>query len=157
MISRWLNSKFQGNCAIFDSSLKFDTLLVVPKTSIFRCSAIMSWNSSVHPSSSVCQVHFIFAYGTLPLKLDPNMLQKTQKLPEVLISTGIYSRNREEIQGIFVEMKSSSGYGEEIHKVTLLKNQIQINPMTPASNCLRPTPDFLAFFWNISEWAKAQK
>jgi len=32
-----------------------------------------------------------------------------------------------------------------------------VNPLTPASNCPRPSPDFLAFFGNISERAKAKK
>ena len=32
-----------------------------------------------------------------------------------------------------------------------------LNPLTPASNCPRPTPNFLAFFGNMSERVKAQK
>ena len=35
--------------------------------------------------------------------------------------------------------------------------QVLFNPLTPASNCLRPTPDFLEVVQNILEQAKAQE
>ena len=38
-IVRRHNSKFRANCALFDSSMKFGTLIVDTKTSIFRYSA----------------------------------------------------------------------------------------------------------------------
>ena len=33
------NSKFHADCALFDTSMKFGTLIAVTDTSIFRCSA----------------------------------------------------------------------------------------------------------------------
>ena len=36
---QWHSSKFQVNCAHFDTSMKFGTLIVVANTSIFRYSA----------------------------------------------------------------------------------------------------------------------
>ena len=39
ILVRQHNSKFQANCALFDTSIKFGTLIAVTNTSIFRYSA----------------------------------------------------------------------------------------------------------------------
>ena len=44
LIVRLHNSKFQAKCALFDTSIKFDTLIAVTNTTIFRYSA----KSDVH-------------------------------------------------------------------------------------------------------------
>ena len=64
LIVRRHSSTFQANCALFDASMKFGTLIAVTNTSIFRYSAKLEvlwfpwkpqfmknlWNPSVYPS-----------------------------------------------------------------------------------------------------------